>query len=149
MVIDDDPDFLDLLSIELRTLGYVFHAHDAEQAIHHLTHRQFDLVVSDWAIAAKTAPEIFIYADSLVVCAVTKSLIKVPVIFISGSEKVEATQRLTRMKNFEAVAFILKSLGPPLIGSMAENVLRRAYATRSMRPAQKAKRHKALGQLCT
>jgi DNA-binding NtrC family response regulator len=129
LIIDDDVDYLSLVASQLeRHLpgATIRKAFSPEEAVVVLSREHFSLVVCDWAIAAKTAPEVFKIADPLAKAIHNGTVrIKVPVMFMSGSEKVSATQRFIKMENFEAVSFMLKRLGPSLIGVMAENILHR------------------------
>ena len=123
LIIDDDHDYLNLLAAHLDHIPGVAirKAYSPEEAVSILCHEEFSLIVCDWDIAAKTAPEVFEIADPLA----RQQRRKVPVLFMSGSEKIAATQRFIKMRNFEAVSFMLKRLGPPLITIMAENILER------------------------
>ncbi len=125
LVVDDDPDFLDLLSKQLKRIPNVkvTVARNPREAISMLTHNKYRLVVSDWAILSSTGPEVLNKADDIIDGIDTVArLAKVPVMFMSGSEKVCQTQRLG-LKHFEPVSFILKRCGPPMISSLAENIL--------------------------
>lgn len=131
LVIDDDLDYLGLLSAELEQIEdvRVCNAINSETATELLLHEHFDLIVCDWALASTTAAEVFLSADSRMFSNPTlASGQKTPVMFMSGSEKVGATQKLNSLKNFEAVSFIIKRLGPPMISVMAKNILHHIYS---------------------
>lgn len=140
LVVDDDPDFLDLLSAALKKIPgvKVNIARNPAQAIRMLTRNTYKLIVSDWAISSSTAPEVLKQVDHLIddqrqnPDPIPYSN-KVPVMFISGSEKVSQTQRLNTLRHFEPVSFLLKRCGPPLISLLAEHILARFYT--SSRPA--------------
>lgn len=126
LIVDDDPDFLELLRDEIRQIENVIVdvAHNPAEAVQKLTLRDHDyeLIVSDWALEKSTGPEVLVKADSLIPgeAAVTY---KTPVLFISGSDKVGQTQVLRALRHFEPISFIRKSCGPPLIGVLAEHIL--------------------------
>lgn len=130
LVIDDDPDFLDLVSSELRQIPgtKVTTAHDCDEAVDLLTHNCFSLVVSDWEIKSKTAPTMLLTADPLMRIQLdAPCTAKIPVLFMSGSDKIGPVRHLTSLRHFEPVSFIIKRLGPSLIRLVAENILSRLY----------------------
>jgi CheY-like chemotaxis protein len=135
LVVDDDPDFLSLLIKELRHIPdiHVTVARNPDEAIRLLTRNKYRLIVSDWAISSSTAPELLTEVDHLIEKREKEPIDpvpygdKVPVMFISGSDKVGQTQRLTSLKHFEPVSFLLKRCGAPLIKLLAENILARFY----------------------
>ena len=136
LIVDDDPDFLDLLSFEMTRIPNVrlTVARNPEEALHLLGTRSFDLVVSDWALNGSTAPEVLSTADDLLrdernAPDPVPHAAKTPVMFMSGSEKVNETRVLHSLKHFEPVSFILKRCGPPLIGQMAAHILDRFVPT--------------------
>ena len=124
LVVEDDPDFLDLLSMEISQITgtRLTVANSCEAAVDKLIHGKFQLVVCDWALASRTGPEVFLLADPLMM--LDRSA-KIPVMFMSGSEKVGPTHNLRSLKHFEPVTFILKDLGAAMIRIMAENILQR------------------------
>lgn len=127
LIIDDDADFLELLEDHISQISgtEISVAYSCDQAVDLLTRRPFQLVVCDWALAARTGPDVFRLADPLIFNRCEKPARKTPVIFMSGSEKVALTQSLRAFKNFEPVTFMLKNLGAPMIRVMAENILQR------------------------
>jgi CheY-like chemotaxis protein len=127
LVIEDDPDFLELVGGQMSDIAEVTAARSYDEAIQHLEHEHFNLVVCDWALATRTAPEVFHMVDPLIGDSMFQPR-KIPVMFMSGSEKIGPTLDLRSLKHFVAVTFILKSLGPPLIRIMAENILHRFNA---------------------
>jgi CheY-like chemotaxis protein len=131
LVIDDDADYLSLLSFEIAraTGAQVSVAHSLEEAVELLCNEHFELVVCDWSLASRTGPEVLTTADPLILVN-----FKTPVMFMSGSEKVGATQRLQCYEHFEPVSFILKRLGPLLISVMAENIILRFYSRDGLQP---------------
>jgi CheY-like chemotaxis protein len=132
LLIEDDPDFLELLGGHLIHIegAQISAARDCEEAVAMLIHRPFDLIISDWSLAAQTAPEIFRIVDPMIIASPEK----IPVMFMSGSEKIGATQNLHSLKHFEAVSFMLKNLGPLLIRKLAENILTQAKALKDVPP---------------
>jgi two-component system chemotaxis response regulator CheY len=50
LVVDDDFDFLTMLLISLKRCGFsdIVGAEDGNIALDHMSHRRFDLIVSDW-----------------------------------------------------------------------------------------------------
>jgi CheY-like chemotaxis protein len=132
LVVDDDPDFLNLLTKQMSQIPGVSLdvARDHREAVQMLSENSYDLVVSDWAIESHTAPDVFIQADPLI----EHSDQKVPVMFISGSDKVGNVQRLKGLKHFEPVSFLLKRCGPPLISLLAEHILARPWGPRELQP---------------
>ena len=136
LVVDDDPDFLDLLSRQLKQIPdiSVTVAHGPREAVQLLTRNRYKLVVSDWALLSTTAHEVLNEADHILESGYNgKRAAKVPVMFMSGSEKVNQTQRIG-LKHFEAVSFILKRCGPPMISSLAEHMLQKFGQARSVQP---------------
>lgn len=125
LIVDDDPDFLDLLTGEIgRIPGVeVDVAHGPAEAVRMLTKRDYELVVSDWALEETNASEVLSRADILRLEEEASG--KIPVLFISGSEKVSQTQVLRSLKTFEPVSFLLKSLGPNLIRLLAQHLVNR------------------------
>lgn len=139
LIVDDDPDFLELLSGEIRQIPgvRVEEAHHPAEALKMLTRRNYQLVVSDWALDASNASEVFATADHLRAEAYFNSKLakaKTPVMFISGSEKVFQTQLLRRLKHFEPVSFLVKSCGVSLIGLLAAHILNRFAPLPEMEP---------------
>ena len=130
MVVDDDPDFLSLVSGELEQIPgvNVTAATSPDEALDLLTNNNFDLVVSDWALDSLTAPDVFTQADGLMERPSTKT----PVLFMSGSEKVGQTQRLKNLNNFEPVSFLLKRCGPPVIAMLARLILDRFWTRKQV-----------------
>lgn len=129
LIVDDDPDFLDLLINEIESIPSVRIdvAHGPSEALKMLTRRNYHLIVSDWALDNSTAPEVLSRADHLIGDEPEPFpyASKIPVMFISGSEKVSQTQVLKTLKHFEPVSFLLKRCGPSLIGVLAEHILAR------------------------
>jgi CheY-like chemotaxis protein len=123
LVVDDDPDFLECLSLELgRIEGIRIEAVDNPlEAINRLSTGQYRLVVSDWVLSPTTGPALMCKADAnkKEVCSH-----KTPVVFISGSDRVALTRRIEPMQNFFAVSFIHKRTGPSIISRMVEEILR-------------------------
>lgn len=138
LVVDDDQDFLELLILEIRRIPNVIVtvAHSPEQALNELNHRGFALIVSDWALNDSTAPEVLRTADGILhrepdpVPMGTKT----PVLFMSGSEKVNETRVLHSLKHFEPVSFILKRCGASLIGQVASHILDRFTPSPNVHP---------------
>lgn len=132
LVVDDDPDFLELLCAQLgRIPGVeVNAAGDPDEAVRYLRENSYDLVVSDWAIQARTGEDVLERADPYL----DDRADKVPVIFISGSEKVAKVQRLRHFKHFEPVSFLLKRCGPYLISLLAEQILARTWSAKELEP---------------
>jgi CheY-like chemotaxis protein len=122
LIVDDDPDYLELLENEISQIDgvHAFTAHSPQEAVQLLSQRDFDLVVSDWALDSWTAPDVLLRADAMMD---ESGHNKVPVLFISGSEKVSQTQVLRSLRHFEPVSFVLKRCGPPLIGIVAGHLL--------------------------
>lgn len=137
LIVDDDPDFLDAL---LSEVGHISNVHidvanGTDEAIRYLLDQGYDLIISDWALDSATGPEVLSRADRIMnATALADSRQpdryhsrsrseKVPVLFISGSEKVSQTQVLHTLRHFEPVSFILKRCGPPLISLLAEQIL--------------------------
>lgn len=136
LVVDDDPDFLDLLSRQLKQIPdiSVTVAHGPREAVQMLTRHKYKLVVSDWALLSTTAQEVLNEADHILESELEGARTgKVPVMFMSGSEKVGQTQRMG-LKHFEPVSFILKRCGTPMISSLAEHMLQKFGQTRSVQP---------------
>jgi CheY-like chemotaxis protein len=136
LVVDDDPDFLDLLSRQLKQIPDISLtvAHGPREAVQLLTRNRYKLVVSDWALLSVTAQEVLNEADDILESGHRgTSPSKVPVMFMSGSEKVGQTQRMG-LKHFEPVSFILKRCGPPMISSLAEHMLRKFGQPRTVQP---------------
>jgi CheY-like chemotaxis protein len=126
LIIEDDPDFLELVGGQMAHISgaRVISAHNCDEAVSILAQKAFDLIVCDWALASRTAPEVFRIVDPLLSGGENQHLHKkIPIIFMSGSEKIGPTQNMRQLKNFEAVSFILKNLGPSMIRVMAENIL--------------------------
>ncbi|MBX3023024.1 MAG: response regulator [Bdellovibrionales bacterium] len=125
LIVDDDPDFLDLLTCEIEQIPGVTVdvAHDPEEAVRKLTLQDYRLIVSDWALDASDASKVLSSADDMI--GENLKPAKIPVMFISGSEKVSQTQVLHDLKHFEPVSFLLKSCGPSMIGLLAEHILHR------------------------
>ena len=98
-------------------------AHNFEEAVAMLSVERFGLVVSDWALDDRCAPEVFCQADPCIKRSECNAL-KTPILFMSGSHKVGQTKPLDFLKNFEPVSFILKRFGPRLIANIAEDVMR-------------------------
>jgi CheY-like chemotaxis protein len=138
LIVDDDPDFLELLTNEIGQIEGVEIdvAHSPSEAIERLTKSDYELIVSDWALEKSTGPEVLRQADSLITALVTENdlLWKTPVLFISGSDKVGQTQVLRALRHFEPVSFIRKSCGPPLIGMLAERILVRFRVGPEVKP---------------
>jgi CheY-like chemotaxis protein len=130
LLIDDDPEFADLLYSQLRRIpgARVTVARDACEAVSMLADHRFVLVVSDWSLDSKTALDVLNAADPIVHRYAPEYSVKTPVLFISGSEKVNAAQNFRALSHFEPVSFILKRFGPPLISLLAENIVERFYA---------------------
>jgi CheY-like chemotaxis protein len=132
LIVDDDVDFLELLAGEIGHIRGVEIdvARGPKEALGKLEMNSYELIVSDWALAGSTGPEVLFTADHIldddmdVVRGKARSR-KTPVMFMSGSEKVGQTRLLGSLHHFEPVSFILKSCGPPLIGLMAEHLLLR------------------------
>lgn len=124
LIVDDDLDFLDLIADRVARIegATVVLASSCDEAVDNLTQQHFHLVICDWALATRTGPEVFRLADPLLT-RYRQMETKVPVIFMSGSEKVTSTQNLRSFKCFAPVTFIIKNLGPHVIGVMAEHVL--------------------------
>jgi DNA-binding NtrC family response regulator len=124
LIVDDDLDFLDLIADRVARIpgATVAVASSCDEAVDNLTQQRFHLVICDWALATRTGPEVFSLADPLLT-RFRGMDVKVPVIFMSGSEKVTSTQNLRSFKYFAPVTFIIKNLGPHVIGVMAEHVL--------------------------
>ena len=122
LIVDDDPDFLDLVCEHVSQIDGVEIevATSLENAVSRLAHRGYQLVICDWRLASRTGPEVFCMADPL---TPRRSKEKMPVMFMSCSEKVACVQSLSELRNFEPVTFILKNLGARMIRIMAENVL--------------------------
>jgi CheY-like chemotaxis protein len=135
LVVDDDPDFLGLLTSQIKQIPgvRVNVATSPDEAIHLLTENTYDLVVSDWALSPEqTAPDVLSHADHILDDI---SHEKMPVLFISGSEKVAKTLHLLRrLKHFEPVSFLLKACGPPIISSLAEQLISYHRGPREMEP---------------
>ncbi len=134
LVVDDDPDFLGLLSSQIRQIPgvRVNVANSPDEALNLLRENTYDLVVSDWALSPEqTAPEVLSDADH---SFKDPDEAKTPVLFISGSEKVANTMRLKTFKHFEPVSFLLKSCGPPMISFLAEQLLARHWGPRELQP---------------
>jgi len=128
LIIEDDPDFLELVGGQMTHIegANVSSAHNCDEAVAILAQRPFDLIVCDWALASRTAPEVFRIVDPMLSDDGHGRLHKkIPIMFMSGSEKIGPTQNMRQLKNFEAVSFILKNLGPSMIRIMAENILDR------------------------
>jgi CheY-like chemotaxis protein len=138
LIVDDDPDFLDLLISEIGQIpGVEIHvAHGPAEALKMITLRDYHLIVSDWALDSSTAPEVLSRADHIIgeepepvpYCS------KIPVMFISGSEKVSQMQVLRTLNHFEPVSFLLKRCGPSLIGVLAEHILARFCPQPELQP---------------
>jgi CheY-like chemotaxis protein len=129
LIVDDDPDFLALLTGEIGQIPGVKIdiARGPSDALKKITRRDYQLIVSDWALDSSTAPDVLSTADHLIgeEPEPVPYSSKIPVMFISGSEKVSQTQVLRTLKHFEPVSFILKRCGPSLIGLLAEHILAR------------------------
>lgn len=137
LIVDDDPDFLELLSGEIRQIPgvKVDEAHHPDEALQMLARRNYQLIVSDWALDASNASEVFATADHFRAVRLAKrATAKTPVMFISGSEKVFQTQLLRRLKHFEPVSFLVKSCGAPLISLLAAHILNRFAPLPEMEP---------------
>lgn len=135
LVVDDDPDFLDLLTTQLKYIPNIkiYVAQNPRQALNMLVKDQYKLIVSDWALSTDTnASEVFTEADEKLQERDTPPPAKVPVMFMSGSEKVMQTRGLHGLKNFEPVSFILKRCGTQIIRGLAESLLARFYTPRRM-----------------
>jgi CheY-like chemotaxis protein len=127
LLIDDDPDYLDLLAAEISQipLVQVHVASSAAEAVKLLGDNDFHLIVTDWELKETTSPEIFRRVDdNFGRRGGGEKNAKTPILFMSASEKVVQTQTLGPLKRFRAVSFILKSCGPLLIGLTAEYLLR-------------------------
>jgi len=128
LIVDDDPDFLDLLISEI---GHIPHvqitaAHNPHEALERLSQANYDLIVSDWALDDSTGGEVIRRADgqwARRTAARPATVGKVPVLFISGSEKVNETRTLHALDHFEPVSFVLKRCGPTMISVVAEQIL--------------------------
>jgi CheY-like chemotaxis protein len=121
LVLDDDPDFLERLTCELKSVdGLKIKAVNcARDAIESLTNNSFHLVVSDWAIHASTGPDVLSQADTLL-----KDLgRKIPVVFISGSDRMALTKRIKPLENFEMGWFVLKGAGTSIISQLVQSIL--------------------------
>lgn len=141
LVIDDDEDFADLLLVELRHIpgAKITVARDADEAVNMLTLHRYVLVVSDWSLnKKKTALDVLHAADPKIhgFSSALNPCEKMPVLFISGSEKVGAAQNFRSLMHFEPVSFILKRFGPPLISLLAENIVERFYAAEAVPSGQ-------------
>lgn len=135
LIVDDDPDFLGLVTKEIKRIPgvHVNVAASPDEALRLLTLNTYDLVVSDWALSPEqTAPDVLRHADHILD---QKMHSKVPVLFMSGSEKVAKTLDLVRrLKHFLPVSFVLKRCGPPIIGSLAEQLLAHHWGPRELQP---------------
>lgn len=128
LIVDDDPDFLDLLCSQISQINGVSIdvAATPAEALQFLTHQEYRLIVSDWALNPSTGPDILRKADGLMNVPLrkkTRLASKTPVLFMSGSDKVVQTQVLRTLAHFDPVSFIRKSCGPPLISRLAEQIL--------------------------
>lgn len=133
LIVDDDLDFLELLTSEIKQIPGVSVnvATSPDEAINLLTQNTYDLVVSDWALSAsQTAPDVLNYADNILD---DDFHLKIPVLFISGSEKVAKTLHLLRgLKHFEPVSFLLKRCGPLMISSLAEQLITQDWGQKEL-----------------
>ena len=129
LIVDDDPDFLDLLIAHIGRIPHVqiTAAHDPGEALERLRDPKYRLVISDWALRGSTGGDVLAEADHRRDQAMdpVAPADRVPVLFISGSEKINETHRLHALHHFEAVSFVSKRCGPPLIGRVAEHILDR------------------------
>src|SRR5579871_3518399 len=68
LIVDDDPDFLQLLISEIGAISGVEIdvAQGPSEALECLTHRDYELVVSDWALERSTGPEVLTQADGMI-----------------------------------------------------------------------------------
>lgn len=131
LILDDDVEFLRLVSDEISLIhgARVDTATSATEALRLLVERDYDLVVSDWAVHSSTGPDILRQVDSLLTgvqnrARIEEKMVKVPVMFISGSEKIAQTQVL-RLNHFEPISFLHKRCGPEIIGDLARQILDR------------------------
>jgi CheY-like chemotaxis protein len=124
LVVDDDEDYLDAVHAQVARIrgARVTRAASYDEAVEQLLLFPYQLVICDWSLASRTGPEVFHSADPRIGHGQKR---RIPVMFMSGSEKVASTQGLRSFKHFEPVTFILKSLGPPMIRIMAENIVQR------------------------
>lgn len=139
LVVDDDPDFLDLLTTQLSSIPgiQIRVAQNPREALKMLVNGKYKLIVSDWALSTNTnASQVFSEADSKLAQegVTTAEHNKIPVMFMSGSEKVGQTKGLHGLKYFEPVSFILKRCGTPIIRTLAESLLARFSQRRSLQP---------------
>lgn len=125
LVVDDDSDFLELICRQIAKISgaQIYIANGRDEAVELLVHKDFDLVVCDWALSSHTAPEVFHLADPRIDLFLKNR--KIPVMFMSGSDKVGPVLNLRNLKNFEPVTFILKAMGAHMIRVMAEGIIDR------------------------
>lgn len=139
LIVDDDADFLDLVRSEIGHIPGVRidTASNPAEALRMITDGDYQLIVSDWALDHSTAPEMLAKADRLKGAEPEPVPYgeRVPVMFMSGSEKVSQTLVLRTLKHFEPVSFILKRCGPSLIGVLAEHILARFQPEREKVPS--------------
>ena len=121
LVVDDDPDFLEMLERELKEVkGLNIKAvGTARDAVESLIPHRFNLVVSDWAIASDAGPEVLYRADALLKDMNRKT----PVLFVSGDDRFALTKTIKPLDNFEPVSFVLKGAGTPSIRLTVQNIL--------------------------
>ena len=128
LIVDDDPDFLDLLIDQIGRIPQVqiTAAHNPQQALERLGQKNYRLVVSDWALDTWTGGDVIRTADGRRKgrpAELAPPSSKVPVLFISGSEKVNETRTLRSLNHFEPVSFVLKRCGATMISRVAEQIL--------------------------
>lgn len=115
LVVDDEPDTLDLMESRLTANGYkVFRAEDGESALSAIEKSRPDLIVLDWTLSEM---------DGLTVCKILKSnplLSKIPVIFFTANAQ-EIHREMAAQARAEA--YMTKPLEPELFLEKVKELL--------------------------
>ncbi len=128
LVVDDDPDFLALLTLELEQIPgtVITTAKGDHEAVGRMREKAFALIISDWDLDTRTGPEMLTRADPELDGSIARTENgKTPVLFISGSDKTGAAHDMQTFQHFEPVSFMLKRCGVPLISLMAGHLVHR------------------------
>lgn len=114
LVIDDDPDLLDLIGVALREAGYrVTTVADGQAGIDAYHAHQPDLVVLDIGLGSM---------DGLEVCRQLRSIGKTPIVFLTGR-----SDEVDQLVGFAAGAddYVTKPVSPRILVARCNSILRR------------------------
>ena len=117
LIVDDDPDILDVLRITLEAEGFdVTDAHDGEEALEKVRKRPPDLMVLDYKMPKKTGPE---------VCQALKQdllLRHLPIVLLTG--KGEVSDKVAGLAS-GADDYMVKPFEPEELIARVKTILRR------------------------